>query len=34
MNPEERFTIMGHMLQTVIMLEKLPLPPHMKRIPE
>ena len=31
---EERFKISEHVIQTVIMLESLPLPKHLKRVPE
>lgn len=31
---EERFKINEHVMQTIVMLEKLPLPSHLKRVPE
>jgi len=31
---EERFKINEHVIQTIIMLEQLPLPPNLKRVPE
>jgi HD-GYP domain-containing protein (c-di-GMP phosphodiesterase class II) len=31
---EERYKINDHIVQTIIMLEKLPFPPHLKRVPE
>ena len=31
---EERFKINDHMVQTIIMLEQLPFPKHLKRVPE
>lgn len=31
---EERFKINDHIMQSIVMLEKLPLPNHMKRVPE
>jgi HD-GYP domain-containing protein (c-di-GMP phosphodiesterase class II) len=31
---EERFKINEHVMQTIVMLEQLPLPTHMKRVPE
>lgn len=31
---EERFTINDHIMQTIIMLESLPLPPHLRNVPE
>lgn len=31
---EERFKINDHIMQSIVMLEKLPLPSHMKRVPE
>ena len=34
LTPEERFKINDHMVQTIIMLEQLPFPKHLKRVPE
>lgn len=34
LNPEERFAINDHIVQTIRMLTTLPLPPEMKRVPE
>lgn len=34
LTPEERFKINEHVIQTIIMLEKLPLPRELKRVPE
>jgi HD-GYP domain-containing protein (c-di-GMP phosphodiesterase class II) len=31
---EERFKINEHIIQTIVMLETLPFPPHMRRVPE
>lgn len=31
---EERYTINGHMVQTIIMLDALPFPKHLRRVPE
>ncbi|MQX36650.1 HD family phosphohydrolase [Roseospira navarrensis] len=31
---EERFKVNDHIVQTIIMLESLPLPPHLRRVPE
>lgn len=31
---EERFKINDHIMQSIVMLEKLPLPPHLQRVPE
>ncbi|QUM76305.1 HD domain-containing protein [Moritella sp. 24] len=33
-NTEERYTINHHVIQTITMLEQLPLPPHLSRVPE
>jgi HD-GYP domain-containing protein (c-di-GMP phosphodiesterase class II) len=34
LTPEERFKINDHMVQTIVMLEALPFPPHLERVPE
>ena len=34
LTPEERFKINDHVMQTIIMLEKLPFPKHLRRVPE
>ncbi|MBX9915457.1 MAG: GAF domain-containing protein [Pseudomonadaceae bacterium] len=34
LSEEERFKINEHMIQTIIMLEKLPFPRHLRRVPE
>lgn len=34
LTPEERFSINEHIIQTIVMLDKLPLPKHLKRVPE
>jgi HD-GYP domain-containing protein (c-di-GMP phosphodiesterase class II) len=34
LTPEERFKINEHVMQTIVMLEKLPLPETLKRVPE
>jgi HD-GYP domain-containing protein (c-di-GMP phosphodiesterase class II) len=34
LTPEERFKINEHIIQTIVMLDRLPLPPSLKRIPE
>jgi hypothetical protein len=34
LNEEERVIINGHMVQTIRMLESLPFPPHLQRVPE
>jgi len=34
LTPEERFKINDHVIQTIIMLEQLPFPDNMKRVPE
>ncbi len=34
LNDEERFAINDHIIQTIMMLRKLPYPKHMKRVPE
>ena len=34
LNTEERFTINEHIIQTIVMLETLPFPPHLRRVPE
>jgi len=33
-NAEERYVINHHVIQTITMLEQLPLPPHLSRVPE
>ncbi len=33
LNPEERFKVNEHIVQTIIMLESLPLPPALRRVP-
>ncbi|MCC2596160.1 phosphohydrolase [Pusillimonas sp. MFBS29] len=33
LTPEERFRVNEHIIQTIIMLSSLPLPPHLKRVP-
>ncbi|MEX6502517.1 HD domain-containing phosphohydrolase [Pseudomonas zhanjiangensis] len=34
LTPEERYLINHHIVQTILMLEHLPLPPHLKQVPE
>ncbi len=34
LTPEERFKINDHMVQTIVMLEQLPFPKHLRRVPE
>ena len=34
LTPEERFKINEHIIQTIVMLDQLPLPPNMQRVPE
>lgn len=34
LTPEERFKINEHIVQTIVMLESLPLPPELKRLPD
>ncbi len=34
LTPEERYKINEHIIQTILMLENLPLPPHLARVPE
>lgn len=34
LTPEERFKINDHIVQTIVMLEQLPFPRHMERVPE
>jgi HD-GYP domain-containing protein (c-di-GMP phosphodiesterase class II) len=34
LTPEERYKINEHIIQTIVMLDQLPLPPELKRVPE
>ncbi len=34
LNDEERYKINDHIIQTIVMLEKLPFPKHLERVPE
>jgi HD-GYP domain-containing protein (c-di-GMP phosphodiesterase class II) len=34
LTPEERYKVNEHIIQTIVMLDKLPLPPELKRVPE
>ncbi|SAI12750.1 metal-dependent phosphohydrolase [Bordetella ansorpii] len=34
LTPEERFKINEHIIQTIVMLDQLPLPPNLQRVPE
>ena len=34
LTPEERYKINDHIVQTIIMLDKLPYPPHLRQVPE
>ncbi|SAI68179.1 metal-dependent phosphohydrolase [Bordetella ansorpii] len=34
LTPEERFKINEHIIQTIVMLDQLPLPPNLRRVPE